>query len=97
MVHRVEAAILLAPFEQRKVHDPEGCEHVRVAEAKTPTHLHAQYAELGLGLALLPAEHQYQIAGLCLDGGSNRLKILLAEELVHGGFECAVSVAQDID
>ena len=92
VMHRIEAAVLLAPFEQREVHDPEGSEHVRIAEPETVAHLHAQYAELGLGLALLATEHQHQVADTGTHGGCDAAKILLGEELVYGRFHRSVRV-----
>ena len=83
MVHGVEASVLLAPLEKREVHYPERCEHLRVSQAETVTHLDSQHSELGLGLALGSAEHEDEITRLRLAGPGHLMKFLRGEELVH--------------
>ena len=93
MVHCIEAAVLLAPFEEREVHNPERGEVERIAQAEAVAHLDAEHAQHGLRLSLLAAEQEHEVSGLCAGCLADGLQLLRGVELVHRGLEAAVGIA----
>ena len=83
MVHCVETAGLVVPFEQREVHHPERCEIQRVSQAEAVAHFHAEYSEHSLSLSLRTAENEHQVTFLCSGCFCNLRKLLRSVELVH--------------
>ena len=98
MVHRIEAVVLVAPFEKREVHYPQRCEYLRVAESEPVAHLDTEHSEHGLDLAYIVAgHHQHEVSGLgsgCLGDG---LEVFWGVELVDRGLGRSVGVELDVD
>ena len=97
VVHGIEALGLLIPFQQREVNDPQYFVFAGFAQTETVAHFQTERAQLGACLHGLARHDEDKVAGVRFTAFGHRLQIVLVIELVHGGFECAVSVAQDID
>ena len=98
MVHGIEAAVLLAPLEQREVYDPERCEHLRIPEAEPAAHLETQDAQHGLDLTLLGAAHyEYYVACLGLGNLGDGLELLGGVELVDRRLDGSVGIELYVD
>ena len=96
MVHGIETAVLVAPLQQREIHNPQRGEHLRITQAKAVAHLDTEHAQTGLGLTLLAAHHQQQVARRRAASGSHFLKLLWRIELVHAGLDASVSIELDV-
>ena len=85
MVRSHEALLLVAPLEEREVHDPEAHELVLFAQTEAVAHLQAQGAELHARLVgIVAAEYQHQVAVLGTHSLFHLLPHLGSVELVDG-------------
>ena len=61
-----ESLLLVAPFEQREIDNPETFKLVLVAKSETIAHFKSQGAELCASfVGLFAAEYEYEVAILC--------------------------------
>ena len=69
---------------------------MRIAQAEPVTNLDTQDAQAGLGLALVSAHKQQQVAVGSAAGGSHGLKLLGSIEFIDGRLHAAVGIKLDI-
>ena len=98
MVGGHQALLLIAPFKEREVDNPQALEHILVAQSEAVAHLKAQGAKLYAGLVGIVATHdKHQVAVLGTHLRLNGGKLVGRIELVDGALHCAVGIILDVD
>ena len=98
MVGSHEALLLIAPFEEREVDNPQALEHILVAQAETVAHLQTKRAQLDARLVgVVTRENEHQVAIFGTGGLLDFLQLLGSIELVDRALHRSVALIFNID